>query len=169
MEKDPPVAARPSIDLPSDTEIVPGLIERGENFGSLLRSQGVATDEVEGMLASLEGVFDARRVRNGQSWRLERTDTGHARAFEYEIDGRSLLRIAPAGHDSSEFAAEVIPYDVKTTTTHVAGRLDAATSSLFAAMANAGEQPDLSMALADIFSGKSTSTPSSSPATSFIS
>jgi murein DD-endopeptidase MepM/ murein hydrolase activator NlpD len=153
MANDPP-AARPSIDLPSDTEIVPGLIERGENFGSLLRSQGVATDEVEGMLASLEGVFDARRVRNGQSWRLERTDTGHARAFEYEIDGRSLLRIAPAGHDSSEFAAEVIPYDVKTTTTQVAGRLDAATSSLFAAMANAGEQPDLSMALADIFSGE---------------
>ena len=93
-------------------------------------------------------------MRNGQSWRLERTDTGHTRAFEYEIDGRSLLRIAPAGNDSSEFAAEVIPYDVKTTVTQVAGRLDEATSSLFAAMANAGEQPDLSVALAEIFSGE---------------
>jgi murein DD-endopeptidase MepM/ murein hydrolase activator NlpD len=153
-EKVPPTAARPSIDLPSDTELVPGLIERGENFGSLLRSQGVAADEIEGMLASLEGVFDARRVRNGQSWRLERTDTGHTRAFEYEIDGRSLLRIAPAGNDSAEFAAEVIPYDVTTTMTQVAGRLDATTSSLFGAMANAGEQPDLSIALADIFSGE---------------
>src|SRR4029453_12721003 len=154
MEKDLPAAARPSIELPSDTEIVPGLIERGENFGSLLRSQGVATDEVEGVLAALEGVFDARRVRNGQSWRLERTDTGHTRAFEYEIDGRSLLRIAPAGNNSSEFAAEGIPYEEKATMTQVGGRLDAATSSLFAAMANAGEQPDLSIALADIFSGE---------------
>ena len=94
------------------------------------------------MLASLEGVFDARRVRDGQSWRLERTETGHTRAFEYEIDGRSLLRMAPAGGDSTEFTAEVIPYDIRTTLTQVSGRLDAATSSLFAAMEHAGEQPD---------------------------
>ena len=153
-ESDPPPAARPSIELPSDTEMVPGLIHGGETLGSLLRSQGIAGDEVEAMLASLEGVFDARRMRNGQSWRLERTDTGHTRAFEYEIDGRSLLRIAPAGRDSTEFAAEVIPYDIKTTMTQVSGRLDASTPSLFAAMAGAGELPDLSIALADIFSGE---------------
>jgi murein DD-endopeptidase MepM/ murein hydrolase activator NlpD len=134
--------------------MVPGLIHGGETLGSLLRSQGIAGDEVEAMLASLEGVFDARRMRDGQSWRLERTDTGHTRAFEYEIDGRSLLRIAPAGRDSTEFAAEVITYDIKTTMTQVSGRLDASTPSLFAAMAGAGELPDLSIALADIFSGE---------------
>ena len=61
--------------------MVPGLIHGGETLGSLLRSQGIAGDEVEAMLASLEGVFDARRMRNGQSWRLERTDTGHTRTF----------------------------------------------------------------------------------------
>jgi murein DD-endopeptidase MepM/ murein hydrolase activator NlpD len=148
------VATRPSIELPADTEIVPGLMKRGESFGSLLRSQGVAGDEVEGMLASLEGVFDARHVRNGQSWRLERSDTGRTRAFEYEIDGRSLLRIAPAGSDPFAFAAEVIPYDIRTTMTLVSGRLDATTTSLFAAMESAGEQPDLSIALADIFAGE---------------
>jgi murein DD-endopeptidase MepM/ murein hydrolase activator NlpD len=106
------------------------------------------------MLASLEGVFDARRVRDGQSWRLERTDTGRTRAFEYEIDGRSLLKITPVVNNSSEFAAEVIPYDIKTTTTQVSGRLDPTTTSLFAAMEHAGEQPDLSIALADIFAGE---------------
>ncbi len=153
-DHDPSPIARASIDLPPNTEVVPGLIGSGENLGALLRSQGVPSDEVEGMLASLEGVFDARRVRDGQSWRLERTDTGHTRAFEYEIDGRSLLRITPAGDVSSEFAAEVISYDVQTTLTQVAGHLDAATSSLFAAMENAGEQPDLSVALAEIFAGE---------------
>jgi len=146
--------ARPNIELPPDTEIVPGVIERGENLGSLFRSQGVPNDEVEGMLASLEGVFDARHVRDGQSWRIERTDAGHTRVFEYEIDGRSLLRITPTDKDSSEFAAEVIPYDIKTTLTRVAGRLDPTTSSLFAAMELAGEQPELTIALADIFAGE---------------
>jgi murein DD-endopeptidase MepM/ murein hydrolase activator NlpD len=153
-ERVPLAATQPSIELPPDTQIVPGLIQSGESFGSLLRTQGVAGDEVEGMLASLEGVFDARRVRNGQSWRLERTDTGRTRVFEYEIDGRSLLRIAPAGSDSTEFAAEVIPYDIKTMMTPVSGRLDATTSSLFAAMENAGEHADLSLALAEIFAGE---------------
>jgi hypothetical protein len=62
--------------------------------------------------------------------------------------------VAPAGGDSTEFAAEVIPYDISTTLTQVSGRLDAATSSLFAAMEHAGEQPDLSIALADIFAGE---------------
>jgi murein DD-endopeptidase MepM/ murein hydrolase activator NlpD len=152
-ESDPPRAALPSIELPPDSEIVPGLVKSGENFGSLLRSQGVAGDEVEAMLASLEGVFDARHVRNGQSWRLERTG-GRTRGFEYEIDGRSLLRITPAGTDSAEFTAEVIPYAVRTTLTLVSGRLDPTTTSLFAAMENAGEQPDLSVALAEIFAGE---------------
>ena len=55
---------------------------------------------------------------------------------------------------SAEFAAEVIPYDVRTTITQVSGHLDAATSSLFAAMESAGEQPDLSVALAEIFAGE---------------
>jgi murein DD-endopeptidase MepM/ murein hydrolase activator NlpD len=150
----PPALARPSIDLPPDSDIVPGSIRSGENLGALLRSQGVPSADVESMLASLEGVFDARRVREGQSWRLERTDSGVTRAFEYEIDGRSLLRIAPAGGESAEFAAEVIPYDVRTTVTQVSGHLDATTSSLFAAMESAGEQPELSIALAEIFAGE---------------
>lgn len=150
----PPALARPSIDLRPDSDIVPGSIRSGENLSALLRSQGVPSADVESMLASLEGVFDARRVREGQSWRLERTDSGLTRAFEYEIDGRSLLRIAPAGGGSAEFAAEVIPYDVRTTVTQVSGHLDATTSSLFAAMESAGEQPDLSIALAEIFAGE---------------
>lgn len=150
----PPTFARPSIDLPPDSQIVPGSIRSGENLGALLRSQGVPSEDVEAMLASLEGVFDARRVREGQSWRLERTNSGLTRGFEYEIDGRSLLRIAPADGGSAEFAAEVIPYDVRTTITQVSGHLDAATSSLFAAMESAGEQPDLSVALAEIFAGE---------------
>jgi hypothetical protein len=58
--------ARASIDLPSETEIVPGQISSGENLASLLRAQKVSSDEVEGMLASLEGVFDARRVRDAR-------------------------------------------------------------------------------------------------------
>jgi murein DD-endopeptidase MepM/ murein hydrolase activator NlpD len=153
-QTEPQPVVRPSIELAADTQLVPGRIASGENFGSLLRSQQVPGTEVEAVLASLEGVFDARHVRDGQEWRLQRTDAGQTRLFEYEIDGRSVLRILPRHDAPGEFTAEVVPYDVRTTVTHVTGRIDAATSSLFAAMASAGEQPDLSIALADIFAGE---------------
>jgi murein DD-endopeptidase MepM/ murein hydrolase activator NlpD len=153
-EIEPRTVVRPSIDLAADVQLVPGHIASGENFGSLLRSQQLSSAEVEAMLASLEGVFDARRVRDGQEWRMQRSDAGLTRLFEYEIDGRSVLRILPRDDAPGEFTAEVVPYNVHTAVTHVTGHIDATTSSLFAAMASAGEQPDLSIALAEIFAGE---------------
>ena len=74
--------------------------------------------------------------------------------FEYEIDGRSVLRVTPTAERPGEFAAEVVPYDVHVTRATVRGEINQETSSLFAAMASAGETADLSVELADIFSGE---------------
>jgi hypothetical protein len=87
----------------------------GENFGALLASQQVGGDQLEAMLASLEDVFDPRRMHEGQAWRLLRTGTGQVRLFEYEIDGRSVLRITPNADSAGEFVAEVVPYNVRVT------------------------------------------------------
>ena len=53
-----------------------------------------------------------------------------------------------------DFTAEVLPYAVTTTTSTVSGAIDTETSSLFAAMAKAGETADLSVALAEVFAGE---------------
>ncbi len=146
--------ARPDIDLAADSELVAGRVADGATMGSLLGRHGLASEDVEGMLASIEGIFDARRVRAGQAYRVERTHEGRARLFEYEIDPLSFLRLLPASTSPHEFTAEVVPYAVTTATATVAGRIDGETSSLFAAMAKAGETPDLSVALADVFAGE---------------
>ena len=132
----------------------PGHVRPGENFGSLLANQQIGSDQLEAMLASLEGVFDPRRMHEGQAWRLLRTGNGQVRLFEYEIDGRSVLGITPNTDTAGEFVAEVVPYNVRVTRVEVSGNINEETSSLFAAMSSAGEQPDLSVALADIFSGE---------------
>ncbi len=111
-------------------------------------------DDVEGMLASIEGIFDARRVRTGQAFRVERSDEGRARLFEYQIDPLSFLRLLPMSASAHDFTAEVVPYAVTTTTATVRGAIDAETSSLFAAMSKAGETADLSVSLADVFAGE---------------
>jgi len=146
------VSRRPDIELASDTELIAGHVPPGATMGSLLSRHGLVPADVEGMLASIEGIFDARRVRTGQAYRVERSDQGRAWLFEYEIDPLSFLRLLPA--PANDFTAEVIPYAVSTTTTTVRGAIDAETSSLFAAMSKAGETPDLSVSLADVFAGE---------------
>lgn len=152
--KEPPGVARPDVQLPPDSEITPGFVGPGQTLGVLLGGLDLASGQVEAVLASLEGVFDARRVREGQAWRLERSDHGEVRLFEYEIDGRSVLRVVPSADRPGEFSASVVAYDVRSTRVEVEGRIDGQTPSLFAALSAAGEQPDLSVALADIFSGE---------------
>ena len=146
--------ARPDIELAPDSELVAGRVPDGATMGSLLARLGLAADDVEGMLASIEGIFDARRVRTGQAYRVERSNEGRARLFEYQIDPLCFLRLLPMAPSAHDFTAEVVPYDVTTTTATVHGAIDAETSSLFAAMSKAGETPDLSVSLADVFAGE---------------
>ena len=153
-EAEPQPHARPDIQLAADSELTPGHVARGENFGSLLHNQGIDDEQREAILASLEGVFDPRRMHEGQAWRVDRAASGHVKLFEYEIDGRSVLRVTPTVERPGEFAAEVVPYDVHVTRATVRGEINQETSSLFAAMAAAGETADLSVELADIFSGE---------------
>ena len=145
---------RPDIELTPDSELSAGHVPDGATMGSLLAGQDLVPDDVEGMLASIEGIFDARRVRTGQAFRVERSTEGGVRLFEYEIDPRSLLRLLPMPASPHDFTAEVVPYAVTTTTSTVSGAIDAETSSLFAAMSKAGETADLSVALADVFAGE---------------
>jgi murein DD-endopeptidase MepM/ murein hydrolase activator NlpD len=153
-EADPKPHARPDIQLVADSELTPGHVARGENFGSLLRNQGIDDEQREAILASLEGVFDPRRMHEGQAWRVDRAASGEVKLLEYEIDGRSVLRVTPTVERPGEFAAEVVPYDVHVTRAIVRGEINHETSSLFAAMESAGETADLSVELADIFSGE---------------
>ncbi len=108
-ESDPPPAARPSVELPSDTEMVPGLIHGGETLGSLLRSQGVAGTRSRpcwrrSKACSMPGAcaMGSRGGWNGP------TPATPARSSTRSTAG-ACCGIAPAGRDSTEFAAEVDP------------------------------------------------------------
>jgi murein DD-endopeptidase MepM/ murein hydrolase activator NlpD len=148
------VEHRPDVELAPDSETIPGQVPAGATLGTLLVRHQLVAPDVEGMLAAIEGIFDARRVRAGQPYRLERAFDGRARLFEYEIDPLSFLRLSAYGEEPHTFAAEVVPYDVTRIRAAVSTALEGSTTSLFAAMGEVGELPELSIALADIFSGE---------------
>lgn len=151
-----PHAARHGLDheLPVDSRIVPGRVPGGATLESILSRHDLAPGSVERMIAAVREVFDPRKVRTGQAYRLERLHDGRVRFFEYEIDPTRFLRLRPAGEDGRDFSAEVVPYPVTSTLVSVAGAIDERTPSLFASMSAAGEGPELSIALADIFAGE---------------
>ena len=124
-------------------------------MASLLETHKLLTHEVVALVTSVGQKFDLRRLRAGQPYRLDRYLDGRVREFEYEIDvdRRVIVRRRDAGGEPS-FDAElaVIPKQVERVT--VEGSISRVAPSLVQALDAAGQRIELSLALADIFSGE---------------
>jgi hypothetical protein len=99
-------------------------------------------------------VFDPRRLRSLQPFSLEQSLDGALRLFEYEIDATSFLRVRPANGNGDGLHAEVVPIPTTLVPASVAGSIDEDSPSLFQSIEIAGEQPDLAIAMAQIFGGE---------------
>jgi murein DD-endopeptidase MepM/ murein hydrolase activator NlpD len=107
---------------------------------------------VAAIVAHAGSVFDLRKVRANQPYRLETTHTGAVRGFEYEIDGDRFLRVGRSPDDA--LVARVLPIPMTRSVDVVSGQIDREHSSLVAALDAVGETIDLTLALADIFGGE---------------
>jgi len=160
-------ARRQDIVLVPDTEMVVGRVPLNATLDTLLRDHRLRADIIPSVVSLARTVFDPRRLRANQVFRLERTLDGLLRSFEYEIDGDHFLRIArdgqaprgaeePGGGDQATawLQAQLIPFQKERALVSLNGRIDREATSLFAAMDVAGEKPELSIELADIFGGE---------------
>ena len=145
---------RDDVLLAADSEIIPGRVPRSTTLAGLLWPQRVHDADVSGLVSAVSGVFDLRKLRAGQPWRLERTHDGCVRYLEYEIDGERFLRATARPGEAHAFDAAVMRYDVRQATAVVSAVIDDENPSLFAAMAAQGETPELPVALAAIFGGE---------------
>jgi murein DD-endopeptidase MepM/ murein hydrolase activator NlpD len=151
--EDPELVLRGDFVLEADTEIVPGLVNAGATLVSLLRPHLSHDPDLHGAVAAVTAVFDVRRLRERQPWRIERTRDGRLRVFEYEIDPERFLRVVPR-EEGEGFEAAVVAYEVTHRETTVTGRIGDGANSLFGALSVAGETPDLAIRLAEIFGGE---------------
>lgn len=140
------------IPLPAEVRIIAARVARGSTLASLLRAHDVAEQEVAALVARVADVFDLRRFRAEQPYRLAQTHEGTLRHFEYEIDRDRKLtvsRMASAPPDG--FVAEIADIPKTTELAVVRGGIDAGASSLFAAIGRAGEHVELSLLMAEVF------------------
>jgi murein DD-endopeptidase MepM/ murein hydrolase activator NlpD len=140
--------------LAADSEVIPGRVPARATLAGMLVPRQLHSEDVQGVVAAASRVFDLRKLRAGQPWRIERTRDGCVRYLEYEVDAERFLRVTAHVGQPHAFDAAVIGYAVRKTTEPVDGVIDEGTPSLFAAMAAEGETPELPVALAAIFGGE---------------
>ncbi len=110
-----------------------------------LERMGVNPLAAASMVVAAESIYDLRHFRAGNFLAVGRSVVGELRAVRYQIDADRLLWIEPRG---GGFRAEI-----KTIPSHseVAGVSGQIRDSLFNAVTDAGESPELAMRLAEIF------------------
>jgi murein DD-endopeptidase MepM/ murein hydrolase activator NlpD len=143
------------IVLRRESEILRALVPQRTTLASLLNTHKLVADEAMALVRSLGTAFDLRRVRAGQPYRLERDLDGRVREFEYEIDvdRRVVVRRRDAGGVPA-FDTELATIPKRIEQVVVEGEISRAAPSLTQALDAAGERIELSLALADIFSGE---------------
>jgi murein DD-endopeptidase MepM/ murein hydrolase activator NlpD len=103
---------------------------------------------------SLAQKLDLRRFRAGQPYRIERLLDGRVREFEYEIDGDKRIIVRREDPIAASFAVEVAEIPKQIERVVVEGEISRDTPTLVQALDAAGENIELSLALADVFSGE---------------
>lgn len=149
---EPPVALG-DIELAGTIDVVSARIAAGATLGMLLKAGHVADSDTAQLLERAQAVFDVRKLRTRQPYRIEQWAGGLLKRFEYEIDDDQFLRVSRPNGDAA-LVAEVLPIAKTSTEEVVRGSFTRETPSLFGAMDSAGETADLALALADIMSGQ---------------
>jgi murein DD-endopeptidase MepM/ murein hydrolase activator NlpD len=127
--------------LPTESKI-----SHGENFTAALQHFGLSADDAATATSAAQRAFNLRQVRAGNPITVNRTAEGALREIDYRIDANRMLKIVPG--DDRSFSAEVKAIPSKTEVATVAGQIG---DSLFNAVAQTGESPELAMRLAQIF------------------
>ncbi len=131
---------------PEEDTVCNGIFNRGDSLYSLFREHGMEPAEIHRLAASLEGVFDTRRFKRGQPFRIIKDCvTGEFKSFTYEIDHETFLTVTRV---QEKFTASVENYDFEFAEKRVSGIIE---TNLYSDAVQAGLCPALILDMADIF------------------
>jgi murein DD-endopeptidase MepM/ murein hydrolase activator NlpD len=140
------------IVLAADSRLIAGTVPSGRTLGTMLSAFELREPDRQAIVAAIQRVFDVRRLRVGQPFKLDRLFDGRVRSFEYEIDGDRRLRVE--ADPAAGYAATVEPIAKEVAIDAVEGQISKDTPSLTQALDAAGEGIDLALQMADVFSGE---------------
>ena len=148
-------APKRDILLAVDGDVLDARVPRNATLEVLLRSHDVPLAVTTRLIDSVRGVFNPRRLRANQPYRIVRTLDGLLREFRYEIDPDSFLRVISRQPEAVDpvFDVEVVEYPKEIVVDAVETSISTERPSLIAALEGEGENLLLALHLAQAFSG----------------
>jgi murein DD-endopeptidase MepM/ murein hydrolase activator NlpD len=121
-------------------------VKAGASLSESLEHLGLDASAATSVVGSAKAVYDLRRVRAGNRLGVGRSLRGEFRAVRYQVDGDRMLWVTP--EERGGYHAEIKPIPSKIETVGITGRVR---DSLFNAVTEAGESPELAIRIAEIF------------------
>jgi murein DD-endopeptidase MepM/ murein hydrolase activator NlpD len=154
---DPAASVRLAVDVPlaKDSDFLSGFVPSRTTIAHLFQNHMIHATDAQVLVASIASAMDVRKLRAGQPYTIDRLLDGRVRRFEYEIDADKRLTVDRASLEGApRFIAAVERIPKETSVVAVEGAINRDTNSLIAAIDKAGEQIDLALGMADVFSGE---------------
>lgn len=149
--------ARGDLQLGLGSTTVESLVPRNATLESLLRDQNIPAELATSLVEAVRGVFNPRELRADRAYSVSRGLDGLFREFRYEIDADNLLRVvfrnkpdAPA----ASFDVEVVTLPKEYRPAAIAAEISAEHNSLIGVFDASGENSQLPLKVAEIFSGE---------------
>ena len=150
-----PAVLATDVVLEDETSSVSGVVPRNATLAGLLHDHALQEPTVSRIVDAANAVFDLRRLRANQPFRLVTLPGGHLSEFRYEIDRDQFLRVRSGFPEAPEaIEAEVVPYVKQQALVALQGHIDEDHPSLVGSLEASGETVELAMGLADVFAGE---------------
>jgi len=140
----PPLVPQPVITVPKN-EIVEDTIQKNRTFVATLVDYEIPAVLANEVADLIKPVFDLRKLRNGNPFRIEKESNGTLTNFEYKIDDESVLKVH-RGSDAYEAKVEKLELESKQST--ITAEIQ---TSLWDALKDLPKREYLATELAEIF------------------
>jgi murein DD-endopeptidase MepM/ murein hydrolase activator NlpD len=141
------LAPAPATPTPVATgKVIEGQVAKRQTLPDVLAAAGVTPADSAETIRALTGVFDFRKMRPGDQYRIELGDDGDVHLFFYKSGPVDQFRVVR--DESNALKGERVAVEVQREIVEVNGTIE---NSLFGAFEAAGESANLAMTLSDVF------------------
>jgi murein DD-endopeptidase MepM/ murein hydrolase activator NlpD len=150
-------APREDVQLQIDRTTIESIVPHTATLEGLLLKEQVPAELASSLVTAVRDVFNPRELRADRPYWISRTLDGLFREFRYQIDADRLLRVVfhdEPGRPAATFDVEVVTLPKTFELDAVAAEISRENNSLIGAFEAYGENQQLPLLVADIFSGE---------------
>ena len=150
---DVPVSGGSDVFLPPEGRTIEGVFPRRSTLAGLLDTHELDGPAARDVIAAAGTVFDPRRFRAGNEYKVVVANDGSLRRLEYHVDEDQFLQVRRAAADETYHAA-LVPYEKQRVEAVARGFINDEHTSLVSALNGGGENVTLAIKMAAVLAGE---------------